>query len=74
MFVYQSQVRFGDTAVLEAAVRPASCSLVEGDTESTAGGEIQLMTEPEETEDEKATDYDDDVSEQTETCSSDLKP
>lgn len=43
---YQGKVGFGDSAVLEATVRPASSSLVEGDTKSPTGWEIQLMTEP----------------------------
>jgi len=46
---YQREVGFGDGAVLEAAVGPAGSRLVEGDAKSSAGGEVQLMTEPGET-------------------------
>ncbi len=42
---HQSEVDFSDGAVLEAAVRPASSSFIEGDTKSSACREIQLMTE-----------------------------
>lgn len=45
-FSNQGEVSFSDSAVLEAAISPASSSFVEGDTKSSTGGEIQLMTEP----------------------------
>lgn len=43
---YQGKVGFGDGAVLEVTVHPTSGSLVEGNTKSPTGWEIQLMTEP----------------------------
>lgn len=46
LFSHQGEVGFSDSAVLEAAISPASSSFVEGDTKSSAGGEIQLMAEP----------------------------
>lgn len=47
LYTHKSEVGFGDGAVLKAAVGPTSCCLVEGDTKSPAGGEVQLMTKPE---------------------------
>lgn len=46
IYTYKSEVGFGDSTVLKAAVCPASCCPIEGDTESPACGEIQLMTKP----------------------------
>ena len=43
---YQSKVGLGDTAVLEAAIGPAGCSLAQSHTESSTGGEVQLVAEP----------------------------
>lgn len=51
LYTHKSEVGFGDGAVLKAAVGPTSCCLVEGDTKSPAGGEVQLMTKPEDVRD-----------------------
>lgn len=51
LYTHKSEVGLDDSAILEAAVGPSSCSLIKGDTEGTTGGEIQLMTKPEDDRD-----------------------
>lgn len=58
LYTHKSKVGFGDGTILEAAVGPSSCCLIEGDTKSTAGGEIQLMTKPEDKRYNKTTSED----------------
>lgn len=58
LYTHKSKVGFDDGAILEAAVSPCSCCLTEGDTKSPAGGEIQLMTKPEDDRDNETTTTD----------------